>query len=174
MKAIQENTIYNGFRWVLVERNVDPNIIHDIQPTKETKIINSGYIAKLNKEKTEIVNVYLDRKTAAQLNGYQSSSALDNPVKNNTITNGNYYLLYSNCDEELIHAFEEKNGAPLLYKDGIGKFDANNHLVQEFTCKYECIRQLKMSDKTLAKALNQNIMYNGFYFKQLGTKLKCL
>lgn len=172
MKAIQENTIYCGFRWLLVERNVDPNIIHDIQPTKETKIINSGYIAKLNKEKTEIVNVYLDRKTAAQLNGYQSSSALDNPVKNNTIANGNYYLLYSNCDEELINAFEEKNGAPLLYKDGIGKFDANNHLVQEFTCKYECIRQLKMSDKTLAKALNQNIMYNGFYFKQLGAKLK--
>ena len=44
--------------------------------------------------KTEILNVYLDRKTAAKLNGYKSLSALDNPVKKNTITNNHYYMLY--------------------------------------------------------------------------------
>ena len=33
-KAIEENTIYCGFRWLLVERNLDPNIIHIIEPTK--------------------------------------------------------------------------------------------------------------------------------------------
>jgi len=81
MKAIQENTIYREFCWLLVERNLDPNIIHSIEPTKETKIQNLGYIAKLDANKIEILNVYLDRKTAAQLNGYQISSALDNPVK---------------------------------------------------------------------------------------------
>ena len=172
MKAIQENTIYCGFRWLLVERNLDPNIIHDIEPTKETKVQNVGYIAKLNAEKTEILNVYLDRKTAAQFNGYQSTSALDNPVKNGTISNGHYYILYNNCDEELIEAFEDKHGTPLLYKDGVGQFDANNNLVQEFSCKYECIRQVKISDKTLAKTLDKNIMYNHFYYKSIGSKLK--
>ncbi len=99
MKAIQKNTIYCGFRWLLVERNLDPNVIHTIEPTKETKTQNLGYIAKLDANKSEIVNVYLDRKTASQMNGYQSSSALDNPVKNGTITNGHYYILYNNCDE---------------------------------------------------------------------------
>jgi prophage antirepressor-like protein len=93
MKAIQQNTIYSGFRWLLVERNLDPNIIHAIEPTKETKTQNLGYVAKLDANKSEIINVYLDRKTAAQLNGYQSSSALDNPVKNGTISNGHYYIL---------------------------------------------------------------------------------
>jgi hypothetical protein len=29
-----------------------------------------------------------------------------------------------------------------------------------------------MSDKTLAKALNKNVLYNGFYFKEIGSKLK--
>jgi hypothetical protein len=86
MKAIQENTIYCGFRWQLVERNLDYNIIHSLEPTKETKVQNLGYIAQLNSEKTEIANVYLDRKTAAHFNGYDSSSALDNPVKNFTLT----------------------------------------------------------------------------------------
>ena len=61
-KAIEENTIYNGFRWTLVDRELDPNIIYNINPTKDTKIQNLGYIAKLNVDKTEILNVYLDKK----------------------------------------------------------------------------------------------------------------
>ena len=171
MKAIQENTIYCGFRWLLVERNLDPNIIHSIEPTKETKIQNLGYIAKLDTNKSEILNVYLDRKTAAQFNGYQSSSALDNPVKNGTLTNGHYYILYNNCDIDLINNFEEKYGRPLLYKNGVGQFDSTNNMINEFSCKYDCIKELKMSDKTLAKCLNNNIAYNGFYYKSIGEKL---
>jgi hypothetical protein len=136
VKAIQENTIYCGFRWQLIERNLDPNIIHSLEPTKETKVQNLGYIAKLNTDKTEILNIYLDRKSAAQLNGYISSSALDNPVKNGTITNGYYYTLYNNCDYDLISGFEEKNGIPLLYKNGLGQYDLSNNLIREFSCKY--------------------------------------
>jgi phage anti-repressor protein len=171
MKAIQENTIYCGFRWLLVERNLDPNIIHSINPTKQTKVQSLGYIAKLNSEKTEITNVYLDRKTAAHFNGYESSSALDNPVKNYTLTKGFYYRLYDDCDETLREAFEEKNGEPLLYKNGVGQFDTENVLIKAFACKYDCIKSLSISDKTLAKALKNNISYNGFYYKELDSKL---
>jgi prophage antirepressor-like protein len=175
MKAIEENTIYCGFRWLLVERNLDPNIIYNIEATKETKVQNLGYIAKLNSEKSEILNVYLDRKTASELNDYQSSSALDNPVKNGIITKGHYYILYNNCDEDLINNFETKiNGTPLLYKNGIGQFDLHNNLIKEFACKYDCIRELKISDKTLNKSLENNIPYNGSYYKVLGSKLKCI
>ena len=170
-KAVEENTIYCGFRWLLVERNLDPNIIHSIQPTKQTKVQNLGYIAKLNADKSEILNVYLDRKTAAELNGYQNSSALDNPVKNNTITNGNYYTLYDKCEQNLIRNFEEKYGEPKLYKNGVGQYDVNNNLVKEFGCKYDCIRELKMSDKTLHKSLQNNIPYNNYYYKEIGAKL---
>jgi prophage antirepressor-like protein len=173
-KAIQENTVYCGFRWLLVERNLDPNIIHYIKPTKKINIQNNGYIAKLNKEKTKILNVYLDRKTAAKLNGYQSPSALDNPVKNGNITKDHYYVLYHNCENELIENFEEEYGQPLLYKEGVGKFNEQNELLQEFKCKYDCIKILKISDKTLTKALNQNILYNGFFFKKIGEKFSVI
>ena len=172
MKAITENTIYCGFRWLLVERNLDPNIVHEIKPTKETKVVNLGYIAQIDKEKTKIVNVYIDRKTAAHFNGYESSSALDNPVKNSTLANGFYYILYNNCDEKLTSKFEEINGAPILYKNGVGQYDTNNNLVKEFECKYDCIKSLAISDKTLTKALTKNIPYNGHHYKELGEKLK--
>jgi hypothetical protein len=171
-KAVEENTIYCGFRWQLVERNLDPNIIHSLEPTKETKVQNLGYIAKLNIDKSQILNVYLDRKTASQQNGFESSSALDNPVKNGTIVNNQYYTLYGKCEADLINNFEAEYGKPLLYKNGVGQYDLDNNLVNEFTCKYDCIRELKMSDKTLTKALDKDIQYNGFYYKSIGNKLK--
>ena len=171
-KAVTENTVYNGFRWAFVDRNLDPNVLYNILPTKQTKIQNLGYIAKLNTEKTEILNVYLDRKTAASLNGYSSSSALDTPVKNASLTNGHYYLLYDKCPQELIDTFEKKYGEPILYKDGIGQYTNENQLVKEFICKYDCIKQLKMSDKTLTKALDNNILYNNFFFSRIGSKVK--
>ena len=174
MKAIQENTIYCGFRWQLVERNLDPNIIHNLEPTKETKIVNIGYVAKLNSYKTEIVNVYLDRKTACKLNNYESINALDNCFKNSTIKDGFYYKLYNNCDEELKYEFESKNQTPLLYKNGVGQFDLQGNLIKEFSCKYDCIKNLSISDKTLTKSLDNNIPYNGIFYKELGSKLSVI
>jgi len=174
VKAIEDNTVYNGFRWAFVDRNTDPNIIVNILPTKQTKTQNLGYIAKLNKEKTEILNVYLDRKNAATSNDYASSSSLDTPVKNVSLTNGHYYILYDKCDDELKTGFVQKYGEPLLYKDGVGQYNVENNLVAEFVCKYDCIKQLKMSDKTLTKALDNNLLYNNCYFKNVGSKLKCV
>lgn len=174
VKAIEENTIYHGYRWAYVDRNVDPNIIVNIQVTKPTRVQHVGYIAKLNKEKTEILNVYLDRKSACSCENYKSTSVLDTPVKNETLYNGFYYILYDECEEEIINKFVEKYGPPLLYKNGIGQYDETNTLVNEFICKYDCIKQLKISDKTLAKALDNNIPYNNTYFKSIGNKIKCL
>ena len=68
--------------------------------------------------------------------------------------------------------FEQKHGEPVLYKDGIGQFSIDNQLIKEFVCKYDSIKQLKMSDKTLAKALDNNVLYNESYFKRIGSKLK--
>jgi hypothetical protein len=170
-KAIAENTIYCGYRWLNVDRDVDPNTIQNISPTKVTKIQNVGYVAQLNKEQTSIINVFIDRKTAAQFNGYISASALDNPVKQFTLSNGYYYKLYDTCSLQLRVKFEDTNGKPLLYKNGIGQYDLQNHLIQEFICKYDCIKILSMSDKTLTKALNNKKPYNGFYFKEIGSKL---
>lgn len=172
VKSIEDNTVYHGYRWAFVDRNADPSTIVNLEPTKETKIQNLGYIAKLNQDKTEIINVYLDRKTAAISNGYRTSASLDVPVKKETITNGHYYMLYDDCSDALQSKFIELHGNPVLYKAGIGQYNTENQLVKEFVCKYDCIKQLKISDKTLAKALDKDIPYNGWIFKSIGQKLQ--
>jgi prophage antirepressor-like protein len=174
-KAVVENTVYHGYRWAFVDRELDANVIHTLPPTKKTKQQNLGYVAQLNETKTEICNVYIDRKTAAHFNGYESASALDNPVKQFTMTRGFYYKLYDQCDEALQIAFEQKiNGKPLLYKNGVHQCDLQNVVVREFECKYDCMKALSMSDKTLTKALTKGIQYNGHIFKEAGSKLKCI
>lgn len=171
-KAILENTIYKGFRWALVDRDTEYQNIVTVQPTKSTRPQNVGYIAKLNYNKTEIITVYIDRKTAAIQNGYKSASSLDNPVKNKTITNNHYYVLYYNCDDILIKNFIKKIGKePILYKDGIGVYDSDNVLCKEYVCKYDCIKQMKISDRTLAKALDKPVLYNNYYFRRIGEKI---
>ena len=171
-KAVKDNTIYYGFRWMFVDRALDATIVK-IEKTKQTKIQNLGYIAKLNKDKTEIINVYLDRKTASLDNGFQSSGSLDNPVKKGTLAKDHYYLLYDNCDKQLKDNFVKKHGEPILYKDGIGQYDKDNKLIKEFISKNACCMNLAISDKSLTKALKQNISYNNYYFKYLDTKDKC-
>tara|TARA_R110002073_G_scaffold75745_9_gene184805 strand:+ start:2224 stop:4047 length:1824 start_codon:yes stop_codon:yes gene_type:complete len=175
-KAIAENTIYNGYRWMYVDRELDPNVIINIQHTKKTKVQNLGYIAKLDKNKSEIINVYLDRKTASIANNFTSSSALDNPVKNGSLINDNYYILYNDVCYKLKTNFLSKhnNEEILLYKNGIGQYNREDKLIQEFICKYDCIKKLHMSDKTLTKALEKNIAYNNNFFKYLGSKLQII
>ena len=170
-KAVVENTVYQAYRWAFVDRELDANVIHNVPPTKKTKQQNLGYIAKLNETKTEICSVYIDRKTAAHLNGYETASALDNPVKNFTLTKGAYYKVYEQCDEALKREFERVHQKPILYRNGIYQCNLQNEIVREFECKYDCIKTLLISDKTLTKALTKGIQYNGHIFKEAGSKL---
>ena len=169
-KAVRENTVYRGFRWQLVDRELDPHTIK-IEPTKVTKVQKNGYVAKVNQEQTEILHVYLDRKTAAQCNQYPSIASLDSAVKNHTIKDGHYYQLYEECDAILKNQFQKKHGAILLYHDGIGQYDANHTLLTEFASKFDCTTRAGISQKSLAKVLDKPIPYKEYYFKSLGEKL---
>ena len=169
-KAVREHTIYRGFRWQLVDRELDPNTAQTLAPTKATKPQKNGYVAKVNQEQTEILHVYLDRKTAAQVNNYPSIASLDNAVKNHTIKDGHYYQLYEECDTPLKNRFQEKHGTIVLYHDGIGLYDAKNTLITEFTSRFECTARAGISQKSLAKVLDQPLLYKECYFKSLGEK----
>jgi hypothetical protein len=168
--AVNGNTIYCGFRWMFVERDPDATNTDAVQPTKQTRVQNLGYIAKLTADETEILNVYLDRKTAATMNGFESSAALDTPVKNGTVVKGYIYKLFSECQAR--KKFVEKYGKePLLYKNGFGVFDAAGQLMREYGSRYDCIRFEKISDKTIAKSMDKNVPYNGALFGNIGEKL---
>lgn len=172
-KAVIKNTIYNGYRWQFVDRCIDANILQNIKPTREKIAKTLDYIAKLNADQTEILNVYLDRSTASKMNGY-SIGGIDNSVKYGSITRGHYYKLYNECDDKLVLAFEEKYGKDiLLYKNGFGVFSEDGELLREYQFKNDCMKSEKVCEKTVAKAIAKNKPYNGLIFKELPARLSC-
>jgi prophage antirepressor-like protein len=172
-KAVIENAVYCGFRWMFVDRALDASILENIAPSKASKQYKQGYIAKMTADGSEILNVYIDRKTAAMMNCYDSWSALDTPVKNGTVTKGHIYKLFEECENK--ESFIEKHGKePLLYKNGFGIFDSSGKMVREYACRYDCIRFEKISDKTIAKAIEKNVPYKEMYFRDLGEKVSFL
>jgi phage anti-repressor protein len=169
-KAVLENAVYCGFRWAFVDRALDASRLENVAPSKAAKQYKQGYIAKMTADGSEILNVYIDRKTAAMMNGYDSWSALDTPVKKGTVTKGHIYKLFEECENK--ESFIQKHGKePLLYKNGFGIFNSNGKMVHEYACRYDCIRSQKISDKTIAKAIEKNVPYKDMYFRDLGEKV---
>jgi len=169
-KAVIDNSVYCGFRWIFVDRNLDASKLENIKPSKVAKQYKQGYIAKLTADKSEILNVYIDRKTASLMNGYDSSSGLDKSVKNGTPTRGFVYKLFEECENK--ESFIEKYGKePLLYKNGFGVFNSSGEMIREYSCRYDCVRTEKISDKTIAKSMENNIPYRDLHFRELGEKL---
>jgi hypothetical protein len=171
-KAIKQNTIYRGYRWLLVNRNLDKNKVHNIEPTKEIIHQKLGYIAKLNIDQSYIMNVYLNRKVAALSNGYFSVNSLDEIVKHKKLSNGYYYILYEECSEILQEKFLKKinESKVILYENGVGRFDLDMKLLNEYRSKHDCIKSLGISDKSIRKAIELNIPYNGYYYQYIGNK----
>jgi phage anti-repressor protein len=176
-KACKENTIYKDFRWNFVERDLDANDVSGVQPTKKlSKEYNLGYIAKTNLTKTEVIAVYLDRKTASMCNNYNSVAFLDNYVKNAKECDGHYYILFEKLSDEVKQAFLDKHNITTeicLYKSGVGKFTESGELLAEFRSKYHLQQELKIGEKSLNKALITGKSYNGYLFKKLEEKV-CL
>lgn len=72
---------------------------------------------------------------------------------------------------QFLEKYHKNTNEIILYKNGIGQYDAQHNLIKEFICKYDCIKALHISDRTLAKALEKNIIYNNNFFKHLHSKL---
>lgn len=171
-KAVKNDTIYQGFRWALVDRELNPNIIHDIQPTIDSKQYNTGYIAKLNSDKTEIFNVYLNKSIASLSNGYSSANVLDIVVKDKKLYKGYYYMYFSDCNEKVKKDFIYNHGGVILYKNGIGKYNEEDNLIQEFIHRENCCKISGLNFKTLNKAITNKTVYKEFYYRELPEKLQ--
>ena len=176
-KAINENTIYKDYRWFYLPRdikNINQYITENIKSTH--KLHNQktyDYTAQIDKTKTKILNVFLTKNIAAEyLN--KPGSSLDRPLLNYTLYNGYYFRPYNLCSNELVKEYEDKNGKPILYLNGVGKFDSNNNLIEEFEYKTYCFKSLGISDRTFTKFFNKDIKYNDYYYKTLPQKLKHL
>lgn len=135
-----------------------------------------GYIARMNNDKTVIINVYLDRKSASIQNKFDSVAYLDYFVKTGKPVDSYYYVLYNTIPTDIQQAFMDKLGLEsiVLYKNGVGQYDSNGVLIKEFRSSHDCQTSLGIGNKSLSKALATGNAYNGYTFKHLQPKVCCI
>lgn len=162
-RAVDKKSIYRNYRWMFIDRTqiLDNLVIPQTNLNEEIKCV--GFIAQLNENQTEIINVYYSMQEAIRLsrNGHISR-------------NNKHYILYDTCEQQLIVNFERIHGKPLLYINGVGQFDDESNLINEFSSKQNCFRKSNISRSLLDKLIKTNTIHNGYTYKYIGKKSKLL
>ena len=167
--SISNSSVYHGFRWKIIEKTEDPSIKYDIGETTEIIVSRREFIAHINIDKTQIMNVYSEQKEFAEK--YKlSNSAVCCAIKRGSRTQGGHIMFYDDCPIEMREEYEKTNKLPEkpVISGGmtVSKIDKNTKVVlKNYNSISDVIKENPMSRLSLQNASNNNTIHNGFYWK---------
>lgn len=164
--AIKYNTIYKGFRWCFVEKNEDPTI-SKAEPTN-TKILSriTEPIAKMNKSKTKIIDIYNSQEECFLNNGL-TKTKLRELIQSQQLYHNVYFCKITDCTTEVLHKYNISNS--LFNKQTKSKsIIAINPLTKEeieFRTISEIPIKLGGTSCSINSAIKNKTIYNGYFWK---------
>ena len=167
--SISNSSVYHDFRWKIIEKTDDPSVKYDIGDTKDIIISRREFIAHINIDKTQIMNVYSEQKEFAEK--YKlSNSAVCCAIKRGSRTQGGHIMFYDDCPIEMREEYEKTNKLPEkpVISGGmtVSKIDKNTKVVlKNYNSISDVIKENPMSRLSLQNASNNNTIHNGFYWK---------
>ena len=170
--AIKRRGVYKGHRWASLDRDKDDTTIQNIGPTETMSVVHIGYVAMLNLDKTEIVNVFPNAKIASEDRKFSNGAAVSKAVKLGTKSGGHYFSMWSDCDETLKSKYLETHELPQPYVaknayviDQIHPIHGNvlkkHYSVASITQEFRCGRA------TVLTALKTNRVWNGYTWRKV-------
>lgn len=107
--AFRGNYVYSCYRWNIIDYDTEdkPYKIHDTVKVFKTR---RDLLARINLDKTKILEVYPSQKHAAIAMKHNSASAICKALKLDTISQGHYWKFYDDCDEKLKIDFIKNDG----------------------------------------------------------------
>lgn len=169
--AAKNNTIYKGFRWLLVDRNTTDVPI--LPPTIESRTQAIEYIAMIDIQQTKILNVFPSQKEAAMARNLAGFSTISRAIKQKSISSGHYWNLFSRCSQEMRDEYLKTNTLPEQHVKSNGISVIQIHPVTmeeiaEYKSITEVLKKFQMSRVSLVKAVETNEIHNGFCWKMNG------
>jgi phage anti-repressor protein len=104
-RAIKNNLIYKGSRWLFVEHNQNQNIVNNIKETVSSNQPENNYILKVNLDQTEIVECFrgiTEIRSKYKIGNQKIYSIIDNK----TAFDNSYFMKITECPEDLLKNFE--------------------------------------------------------------------
>ena len=167
--SISNSSVYHDFRWKIIEKTEDPSVKYDIGDTKDIIVSRREFVAHINIDKTQIMNVYSEQKEFAEK--YKlSNSAVCCAIKRGSRTQGGHIMFYDDCPIEMREEYEKTNKLPEkpVISGGmtVSKIDKNTKVVLKiYNSISDAIREHPMSRLSLQNASSNNTVHNGFYWK---------
>jgi prophage antirepressor-like protein len=167
--AAKNNTIYKGFRWLFLNRNLElPLTISDTIDTRH-KSPEIKYIAMIDIKKTKILEVYATQKDAVEARNIKSRS-FTRAIQQQSISSGHYWNYFDNCSEEMKTEYLKNNKLPEKYFTNIGKKveqidPKTNNVLKVYNSNRDIIKNFQMSTLTLQKCLKSGEIYNGYIWR---------
>ena len=165
-KAIKNNTIYKGYRWMFVEHGCDPNIVVNIHPTVESRQTKLEIILQLNKDKTQIIESY-HGVTLIKNKFKVSLPRLHKIIDDHLLFNDSYFIRIKDCPSELLNSYKQNNTLSMRSSSKSIKikqinFQTNQEII--YKSLTECSIKFGSSEKTISDAIKNDNIVNGYKF----------
>ena len=175
-RSLETHQVYKGYVWMDLDRDKADDFVQPF-PTDtvhHTKTIKIGYLAMLSLDKTKIVNVYPDHKSAALDRNLKSNAAISKALTKGTQSRGHYFQMWDDCDPELKREYLENHQLPEKAKRVNGiviqqVMPATHEVVKTFVCVEDVLRDFQMSRDTLNKAIDGGYVWKGYRWLKLRT-----
>ena len=166
-ESIVKCTLYKGYRWTNLDRELDDSTIQTLALTVDQTEIHTGYVAMLDLEKTCIVSVFQDQKAAALDRKFSSSASISSAIRLQRKSGGHYFVMYDDCDQALKDAFLKNHTLPPPAKrtnsQSIDQLHPiTNQLIQTFASISDVQKALHLSRRSIAKALEEGGIVKGY------------
>ena len=157
--AAQNNTLYRGYRWALLDRELPDDTLQSLAPTVEDIVEpNKGFVAMLNLDKNLVINVFCDQKAASADRKFKTGAAISKAIKQGTKSGGHYFAMWASLSENLKNDYlknntlpeprENSNGNPVLKIDPTTK-----KVIKKYNTTNDVIKEHKMSRISLHSAI---------------------
>lgn len=166
--ACKNDTIQSNHRWFYIDDSDEKP--EELSATKEVKkfVRQKGLVAQINKEKTQIINVYPNQNIAGEIVKIPACS-ITMSIKNKKESNGFYWDIYDNCSDELKNTFQDELPESVLCSTSskcVQKIDPNtNNVLETYSCIQDVCSLYKICHKTLNKMNASGDIYKGFIWK---------
>jgi len=170
--AVNNRTVYRGFRWALLERARQDDTKQDIGATVESIEINKGLIAMLNLDQSRIEKVYCDQKEAAKDRQLKSTGAVSNAMSNKSKCTGHYFFMWNKCSHELQNDYLRRNGnvlpskRPYVHSQPVEKLHpVSEKLLHTYASVADVIKDIRIARTTLQKAAECGLIAKGYKWR---------
>jgi len=169
-EAITKCTVYKGFRWATLDRELEDTTVQTLEPTVNQAEVRLGLVAMLNLDKTQIIKVFKDQKDAAVDRQFSSPASISAAIRFGRKSGGHYFVMYDDCDSELQHAFLKANVLPEQTKRINSRqvdqlHPITNHVIQTFASVAAIQKEMHTSRLTLSKAIDDGTLLKGFRWR---------